>query len=201
MKQLTVKLVDLNAKMVEAWRLNFKDEADVLVEFNDLTQVDCDAVVSPANSFGFMDGGVDLPLSNRFGWQLQDFLQGKIKELPERELLVGRSIVLETNDKKVPYLISAPTMRVPMNFNIHTSVNAYLAMKAALIACLSNDNINTVAIPGMCTGCGKMPFDIASNQMYLAYREIIHDEIPDYKSFGEAQKFQNKLNEKGLIWH
>jgi O-acetyl-ADP-ribose deacetylase (regulator of RNase III) len=56
-----------------------------------------------------------------------------IKELPEGELLVGQAMVLETGDRQIPFLISAPTMRIPTNFNIDTSVNAYLAMKAILI--------------------------------------------------------------------
>ncbi len=201
MRELIIKLVDLNPLMVAAWNEKFKDQPNVIVELADLTKTSCDAVVSPANSFGFMDGGVDLPLSERFGWDLQDRLQAKIKALEEGELLVGRSLVIETNDQKVPYLISAPTMRVPMNFNISTSVNAYLAMKAALIACKNTVGINTVAIPGMCTGCGKMPFDIAANQMFYAYKEIVLGEHQNFESFGDAQRYQNRLNENALIWY
>ena len=87
-----------------------------------------------------------------------------------------------------------------MSFNIDSSVNAYLAMKAILIACKNNNQIQSVSIPGLCTGCGKMPFDIAAKQMYLAYEEIILNKKRKFKSFGEAQKFQNTLNRKGLIW-
>ena len=29
-----------------------------------------DAIVSPANSFGFMDGGIDYCYSEHFGWQM-----------------------------------------------------------------------------------------------------------------------------------
>ena len=36
------------------------------------------AVVSPANSFGFMDGGLDYKLSERFGWALQERLQRRL---------------------------------------------------------------------------------------------------------------------------
>ncbi len=128
-------------------------------------------------------------------------IQEQIKELHEGELLVGKALVLETNDAKVPYLISAPTMRVPMSFNIATSVNAYLAMKAALLACKATDRIKTVAIPGMCTGCGKMPFDIASNQMFHAYKEIVLNDKPNFESFGDAQRYQNRLNKNGQIWY
>jgi O-acetyl-ADP-ribose deacetylase (regulator of RNase III) len=83
-------------------------------------------------------------------------LQQLIKELPEGELLVGQSIVMETGDPVVPYLISAPTMRIPTNFNIDTSVNAYLAMTAILIKAKTHPEISSVCIPGLCTGVGRM---------------------------------------------
>lgn len=183
-----------------AWKEDFMDEENIQIIQQDITKTNCNAIVSPANSFGHMDGGLDYALSERFGWHLQEILQDKIKNLDEGELLIGKSITLETGDDKVPYLISAPTMRVPMSFNIATSVNAYHAMKAILIACKKNQYIKSVAIPGLCTGCGKMPYNIASNQMYLAYDEIIKGNKKDYKSFGDTQKFQYRLNEKGLIW-
>ena len=46
----------------------------------DITQIECDAMVSPANSFGFMDGGLDYALSERFGWDLEKRLQKIIKD-------------------------------------------------------------------------------------------------------------------------
>ncbi len=77
MSELMIKLVDLNPNMVAAWRKDFGNLQNVIVELEDLTKTECDAVVSPANSFGFMDGGVDLPLSERFGWDLQDRYKNK----------------------------------------------------------------------------------------------------------------------------
>ena len=78
-------------------------------------------------------------------------LQKKIKALSEGELLIGKAMVLETQDELIPYLIAAPTMRVPMSFNIATSINAYLAMKATLIAAKNHSNIEDLAIPGFCS--------------------------------------------------
>lgn len=37
-----------------------------------------DAVISPANSFRFMDGGIDLLYCRRFGWHVQVHLQARI---------------------------------------------------------------------------------------------------------------------------
>lgn len=200
MKSLQIKLVYREDELGEAWKSDFENVNDVSIIHGDILQTECDAIVSPANSFGFMDGGLDLHISETLGWHIEENLQKRIAQLDERELIIGKSLTIETGNAKIPYLISAPTMRVPMSFNIATSVNAYLAMKAILIACLKNENIKTVAIPGLCTGCGRMPFHIASNQMFLAYDEIINRNHKEYQTFGDAQKYQYRLNEKGLIW-
>lgn len=193
-------LVYKQEELGQAWRRLFAGAANVQVLEADIVDMDCDAVVSPANSFGFMDGGLDYALSERFGWALQDAVQAAIRALPEKELLVGKALVLETHDERTPYLISAPTMRVPMNHGIPTSVNAYLAMKAILIAAKSHSDISTVAIPGLCTGVGGMRPDIAAKQMYMAYEEIELERGSSFSGFDEAQKHQLRLNELGKIW-
>ncbi len=117
-----------------------------------------------------MDGGLD---SERFGWDLQERLQKLITARPMRELLVGEALVIPTNDPKVPYLISAPTMRMPMV--IKGTKNAYLAMKALLSAVLSFDGkppIRSIAIPGLGIGIGKLGSNIAAMQMHDAFMEV-----------------------------
>lgn len=193
-------LIDKNPSMVSAWREYFEEEDNVKILEGDLTNVSCDAIVSPANSFGFMDGGVDYAISMRLGWELQFELQKIIKNLPEGELIVGKALVMETGDELIPYLVSAPTMRVPMNFNISTSINAYLAMKATLIETRNHSKIEYVAIPGFCTGVGKMQTQIAARQMYQAYKEIIKEEKMDFKDYGEAQKYHWNINSQGMIF-
>lgn len=194
-------LIDKNQKMIEAWNMLFKGEKNVEVSHGDLTQVICDAIVSPANSFGFMDGGIDYAISERLGWDLQVELQNKIKNTDEGELLVGQSMTLETGDKQIPYLISAPTMRVPMNFNIWTSLNAYLAMKVTLIAAKKHPNIEIVAVSGLCTGVGRMSPEVSAYQMYVAYLEIEKGQKMDFRNFNEAQNYQWDLNKEGRLFH
>jgi len=190
-------LIDKNPKMITAWRAFFSEEQDVKILQGDLTNVSGDAIVSPANSFGFMDGGVDYAISERLGWGLQEKLQAQIQALPEGELLVGRALVLETGDELIPFLISAPTMRVPMNA---TSVNAYLAMKATLIAARQHPEITYVAIPGFCTGVGRMAPMIAARQMYQAFLEIEKGEKMHFREFAEAQEYHWRINPQGMIF-
>ncbi len=197
---MKIILSGLETKLLDAWRHFLGQEENVTIIEEDITKLECDAVVSPANSFGFMDGGLDYALSERFGWDLEKKLQKIIKELPEGELLVGQALVLETGDSKIPFLISAPTMRIPTNFNIDTSINAYLAMKAILIKANGDNRISSVAIPGLCTGVGRMQPIISARQMFQAYKEIILGERMDFKTFGEAQKYHWNINPQGMIW-
>lgn len=194
---MKIILAGLSPRLVDAWRDLFGNEKEVEIITGDITKVRCDAVVSPANSFGFMDGGIDNDLSERFGWDLEKRLQQRIKELPEGELLVGQAMILETYDTQIPFLISAPTMRIPTDFNIDTSVNAYLAMKAILIKAKSDERITSVAIPGLCTGSGGMEPTIAAQQMFQAYKEIILGQRMDFANFSEAMKYHWEINPKG----
>ena len=198
--QMRIYLVYRNNALGDAWREQFHERPDVHILQGDITALTCDAVVSPANSFGFMDGGLDAALSQRFGENLQTDLQRQIQLLPERELLVGKALVIPTRDATIPWLIAAPTMRVPMSFGIATSINAYLAMKAILIAVQAHPHIQTVGIPGLCTGVGRMSPPIASKQMLMAYDEVIMGNRPSFADFGDAQKHQLELNAEGMIW-
>ena len=73
-----------------------------------------------------MDGGIDLLYSHRLGWHVQERLQKLIKEKYHGELLVGQAEIVETDNQQIPFVISAPTMRVPMI--LKDSVNPYLLL-------------------------------------------------------------------------
>jgi len=188
-------LIHREMPLGDAWRRHFGTQPDVEIVQADICTVACDAVVSPANGFGFMDGGLDLALSQRFGWSLQHDVQRAIAQRPMGELLVGEAVVVATRDAGVPWLIAAPTMRVPMR--LRQSVNAYLAMKAILLTALRHDQvpgIASVAIPGLGTGVGALPYDTAAMQMWLAYSEVVQGGVSYPRDFGEAQKRHVALN-------
>jgi len=171
----SIHLRDINAEIVEAWRAAFADVADVEVSLGDIFTPEADAILSPANSFGHMDGGIDLLYSRFFGWDLQTHLQATLAERHYGELPVGQAIVLATGHARFPFLVSAPTMRVPMR--IDQTVNVYLAFRAALIAVIRHNAgdgaaIQSVLVPGLGTGVGAMPPARAARQMRLAYNSI-----------------------------
>lgn len=172
-----VIVCDTNPAFIEAW-----GEAEcVELKSGSIIDIECDALVSPANSFGFMDGGVDYVYSEYLGWHVQEALQAAIRKRPMGELLVGEALLVETGHANVPYLISAPTMRVPMR--ISDANDIYLATKASLICARSNIPGKTIAFPGMGTGCGGVPFDLAARMM----KNAIHGQPTFPSSWQEAQ--------------
>ena len=68
MRDVKFYLRDRDADVVRAWTKHFADTPQVEASQGDIFDVPADAIVSPANSFGFMDGGIDLAYSYRFGW-------------------------------------------------------------------------------------------------------------------------------------
>jgi len=171
---LTVHLRDLNAGVVKAWEGAFGDTPEVLVSRGDIFEHKADAIVSPANSFGYMDGGIDLLYSKYFGWELEANLRALLSERHYGELPVGQAVVLATGHESIPFLVSAPTMRVPMN--IGGTVNVYLAFRAALIAVLTHNAgagapITSLLVPGL---GGEVTPERAARQMRLAYNAIIN---------------------------
>jgi O-acetyl-ADP-ribose deacetylase (regulator of RNase III) len=183
------------ADLGEAWRELFGGTPEVTVTDRDIFDVGADALISPANSFGFMDGGLDYQISERLGWHIQERVQSAIRTRPMRELLVGEAIILRTDNSHTPWLMAAPTMRVPMR--VRESLNAYLAMKAILLAARSHSDaapIRSIAIPGLGTGIGKLSTKIAAAQMWRAYDEVVHGNFVYPPSFGDAQRQHRKLN-------
>jgi len=73
-------------------------------------------------------------------------------------------------------------------------------MKALLIKAKAHENISSVAVPGLCTGVGRMQPMIAARQMFQAYKEIILGDKMDFATFGAAQKYHWNINPQGMIW-
>ncbi len=177
---LTLRLRDRNAALVQAWQRHFGARASVEVSQGDIFGAGADALVSPANSFGYMDGGIDAVYLERFGGGLQSRLQRVLAEEHHGELPVGQAVIVATGRPEMPWLVSAPTMRIPRR--VDKTLNAYLAFRAALRAVLQHNAqaeaagakpIGSILCPGLGTAIGGMPEDRCARQMAFAYAVII----------------------------
>lgn len=170
-------LRDRKPEMVEAWKkLHWPQGTDIAQGdvFGDVTG---GAVVSPANSFGFMGGGLDKVLAEKWPG-LEERVQKKILDDYDGELPVGQAFMVETGDREgwSSYVVVAPTMRVPGEI-VAGSVNIYLAMRAVhLVVRRFNQEservkLGSVLVTGLGTGVGAVPPDVAALQMCCGWKQ------------------------------
>jgi O-acetyl-ADP-ribose deacetylase (regulator of RNase III) len=177
-KQFQLILTAPNPSLFAAFQERFSQFADVSVIgecFEWIPTFDC--LVSPANSFGMMDGGIDAAITQFFGLSLERRVKKRILEDYLGEQPVGTSFVIETEHSKHPFLAHTPTMRVPMS--IKGTDIPYIAMWAMLLAVRQHNETNqrtirSVVCPGLVTGIGQVPSSEAARQMAIAYDHFLH---------------------------
>ena len=173
----SIWLVHPDEAMCTAFRARFAGLRGVRViraRFEDLAPHD--AFVTAGNAFGMMTAGVDAAVVRAFGDDLMRRVQHRIMSDYFGEQPVGTAFVIETGSDKIPFLVHAPTMRVPGN--IEGTDKVYSATWAALLAIQAHNltaarKIETAAFPAMGTGFGGVQFDEAARQMAVAYRHYL----------------------------
>lgn len=141
-------------------------------------QADC--LVTAGNSFGMMDGGIDGVVNYQFG-MVEGRVQSEIMRQWRGELPVGAAIVLPvqpTMHLAYTHLCYAPTMRIPRP--VAKTVNAYLAARAAIVACSAFPEISVIAMPLLCHGAGGMDAEEVIRQVRHAWDTFHHPTERDW---------------------
>jgi len=134
----------------------------IIVKKADLTKFKCDAIVNPANSYGYMGGGVAGAIKRVGGYAIE---KEAVSKAPIR---VGNAISTTAGSLPCRFVIHAPTMKQPaMRIDVE---NVRLATKAALEYAV-DVGIKTIAIPGMGTGVGGVSTDDAAKEIVCLVKE------------------------------
>ena len=196
-------LIDPKDELCSAWEEAFSRHPEVEIRcgyFESVESFDC--MVSAANSFGLMDGGVDLAIINFFGEELEKRVQRHIINEYFGEQPIGTSFIFPTHHPKHPFIAHTPTMRSPMA--ITGTDYVYLAMKALLEAVWRHNRseeikIESILCPGLGTSTGRMPFKEAARQMALAYKNFKNPPVGiDWRY---AAKRQMEIKYGGNLYH
>ena len=168
---MEIILLDNKKEMCQAWEKYFGEFKDVKIvceflEFANLDDVDC--YVSPANSYGLMDGGYDKALTMLFEVELQRRVQDYIISNLYGEQQVGSSIIVDIPGEKKK-LIHTPTMRVPARIKDPEVV--YTSMRSTLICALEN-NVGKIVIPAFGGATGRLAPDVVAEEMFKAYIQV-----------------------------
>lgn len=200
---MKITLLDINKKMCEEWEKRFKDIKNINIVNSDFesyanklhSENSHFIIVSPANSFGMMDGGYDLAIT-RFYWNKYRFdiikhVQEYINTMYYGEQPIGTTIFIKL-PHPMPNLIHTPTMRFPMD--VRNTNNVYMCMKATLGHIVFEDEFDEIIIPAFGGGCGKVPFDRIAYEMRLAYDRVFSEEKLDLSSWN---KISNEVAKQG----
>jgi O-acetyl-ADP-ribose deacetylase (regulator of RNase III) len=157
----------------------------MIVQRGDISNIKCDAIVNPANSYGYMGGGVAGAIKRIGGIEIE---KEAVRQAP---IEIGKAVITTSGSLPCKYVIHAPTMKQPaMKIGVE---NVKLATRAALKLAKEN-KLKTIAIPGMGTGVGRVPPKDAAKNIVIIVKEYENDfdEIILIDRNEEMIKFFNK---------
>jgi poly [ADP-ribose] polymerase 2/3/4 len=185
-----VYLVDINTKMIQAWKDTFEENPEVTIVQGSMTNQQVDAWVSPTNSHGRMDGGLDMVIKRNLGNAIESAVQAQIKQKYNGNMPVGYSTCVVSKSANPKYLISTPTMSSSSE-DISDTLNVALACAAAFQAvhdqnALLAGSITSVALPGLGANTGKVPVEICADLMWTAYHLFREKSFTNYQEMRDA---------------
>ena len=165
---MKLHLVDKDPDVVAALVAEFSAWPEVSVQCGNLLECAEHCVVSPANSQGFMDGGIDRAFVEFFGHEIQRRVSEAISHRPEGHLPIGASLVVKTGSPRIPYLILAPTMISP---EFVSAENVERAFRAVLRIARQHPEVSgNIYSPGFGTGVGGVNALDAARAMASAFK-------------------------------
>ena len=158
----------------------------IIVKKGDITEEECDAIVNPANSSGYMGGGVALAIKLKGGKEIEE---EAVKKAP---IPLGKAIATKAGKLKCKFVIHSPTMQKPAE-KIPLE-NVRLATRAAL-ELAKELKIKSIAFPGMGTGIGGIKSENAARVMIEECKKFEDLEIRliafDEKLYQAFKKFES----------
>ena len=127
-----------------------------------LIDLEVEAIVNPANSEGLMEDGVAGVIKKKGGKGIEE------EAMQQAPIPIGKAIITSAGKLKCEYVIHAPTMKVPLQ---KTSAESIAKAVQAVFKIARELDIKNLAFPGMGTGAGKVPLEVAASAMLDVIRK------------------------------
>ena len=170
--------ISIDTKVIDALSEVFKDISNIKCIVGNILDLEYESetmFMSPANSLGFLDGGLDAAYMKMFP-DIQKKVQDKIRTLGKTTALgryylpIGSAIVVPVQNNCT--LVSAPTMFLPHDVSLTN--NAYHAMMATFMAFHKYGKCKYLIATGLCCGYGKMDPVVSAKQIRQAYDDFLN---------------------------
>lgn len=197
-------LLDRNPAMVEAWKkLSFKEvpgkvgveivESD-FIKFMEDTKGAMDFIVSPANSFGVMTGGLDGAITKYFGLQMQTRVFWYMDKKYGGYLPVGGIMAVPCYPGNDPtQLLVVPTMREPEPI---VDPRVIYDCARSVFQFMNKYNYDTgynILVPAFGAATGEVPYDLVARMMWLAYEDVYIQDKPT-EEVKSRINYMNQIN-------
>ncbi len=148
------------------------DMVNICVVEGDITEMNVDAIVNPANSLMIMGGGVAAAIKKKGGANIE------VEARRKAPVPVGEAIVTSAGKLRAKYVIHAPTMPKPA---MRTTLDAVYRATRAALKVADRLGISTIAFPGMGTGVGGLDYYDSAKMMLNAIKDHISSTITTIK--------------------
>jgi O-acetyl-ADP-ribose deacetylase (regulator of RNase III) len=177
---LELVLCAVDEPLAHAWEEQAAGRPRVRVHHGSVLDVQVQAVVSPANSFGWMRGGIDAVYAEVFP-NVEQTVRSGVLAFHGGELPVGEALIVPTGVPMPAWLISAPTMRSPGELLPADTVHPYLAARGVFRlwqtglldeGVLIREVVHSIGLPGLGTGIGGVSPKTCARQVMAAWDEV-----------------------------
>ena len=132
---------------------------------------DIDAVVSPANTKGIMNGGYDAVLRRYFGVGIEYSVRQYLEKF---QIVVGQAIAVKTGHPKVEWLIVSPTVSVTgEGLSGHASVSYACAYNSVKVA--HQRGVQYLGMTGLGSGVGGLNRREAARQQVQGIEDALNE--------------------------
>ncbi len=135
---------------------------EIKLVIGDITEIDVEAIVNPANTLMIMGGGVAKAIKIKGGTEIEREAKSKAP------VPIGKAISTSAGKLKAKYVIHAPTVPYP------GSRSSVRNVEKAVIAALSEAErlgVKEIAFPSMGTGVGGLKYSEAAKSMFKAIKD------------------------------
>jgi O-acetyl-ADP-ribose deacetylase (regulator of RNase III) len=182
-QQLELVLCAVDEPMARAWEAAAAGHPGIRVHQGSVLDLPVQAVVSPANSFGWMRGGIDAVYAEAFP-NVEQSVRSGVLAFHGGELPVGEALIVPTGVPVPAWLISAPTMRQPGERLPADTVHPYLAARGVFRlwqdglldeGVLIRQVVRSIGLPGLGTGVGGVAPETCARQVMAAWDEVFSE--------------------------
>jgi O-acetyl-ADP-ribose deacetylase (regulator of RNase III) len=177
---LELVLCAVDEPLARAWEAQAEGRPGIRVHHGSVLDTQVQAVVSPANSYGWMRGGIDAMYAEAFP-NIEQTVRSGVLAFHGGELPVGEALIVPTGVPVPAWLISAPTMRQPGELLPPDTVHPYLAARGLFRlwqhglldeGVRIRDVVRSVGLPGLGTGTGGVSPETCARQVMAAWDEV-----------------------------